>query len=193
MDPLVKPAERLKLARSKAGFETAEDFALAHNIPLGTYGNHESGGRGIRPDVAQKYASLLGNCSANWILYGEGPSPSDENGGSWVPEIDRESEEMAAFMLLFDRVTAAAQQYEQAMKEEFGFIPRLFGYVADDTRGAVQIAFYLWRQIVNQQNDLTLTERVLGRLHFLESSMARLAETFREVGRAMKGPPPAEK
>lgn len=193
MEPLRTAADRLTFARIQAGYETAKEFALANDVPSGTYGGHESGSRGIRPDVAQKYAGLLGNCSANWILYGEGPIPRHTDGRDGPTQIDRESEEMAAFMLLFDRVTASAQQYEQTMKEEFGVIPRLFGYAAEDARGAVQIAFYLWRQVVNQQGDLTLTERVLGRLHFLESSMAKLAETLREVGRAMKGPPAPEK
>ena len=74
------------------------------------------------------------------------------------------------------------------MKKEFGFIPRLFGFNADD-RGRAQIAFYLWRQIVNDKGNLTTTERVLERLGFLEASMRELAETVRKVGGAMKGLP----
>lgn len=190
MDQLATPATRLTFARVQAGYEDAVGFAREHGIPQSTYALHEKGSRGIRPDVAEKYASLLKNCSAEWILYGKGPSPRHDGSGTPdQPQIGGEAEEMAAFMLLYDRVSVMAKDYEQAMKQEFGFIPRLFGFHATE-RGVVQIAFHLWRQVVNQKSNLALAERVLERLGFLEASMRQLGETLRSIGGAAKDVPP---
>lgn len=66
------PASRLKLARVAAGFRTAKAFSDKFGIPQSTYSVHEAGTRDILPDVAQDYSDKLGNCSAGWILTGEG-------------------------------------------------------------------------------------------------------------------------
>jgi SOS-response transcriptional repressor LexA len=71
---LSKPNERLRYARENAGYLTPKAFSSAHDIPQPTYHLHESGRRAILPAVASKYAEAL-NCSASWILTGEGDPP----------------------------------------------------------------------------------------------------------------------
>nr|WP_222532543.1 S24 family peptidase [Azospirillum sp. 412522] len=68
-------AQRLRLARTAAGYRTAKEFAASHGVPQPTYALHESGERGLRADVAGRYASLLG-VSAAWLLTGEGQGPA---------------------------------------------------------------------------------------------------------------------
>lgn len=43
-------------------------------MPQPTYQLHETGKRQLRPDVAQRYADILG-CSAAWLVMGEGEPP----------------------------------------------------------------------------------------------------------------------
>jgi len=69
------PADRLKRARLAAGHKRAVHFSDSHGISQPTYSNHESGNRGIDLETATLYAGLLGNCSAGWILTGEGKGP----------------------------------------------------------------------------------------------------------------------
>lgn len=68
-------AQRLRLARTAAGYRTAKEFAASHGVPQPTYALHESGERGLRADVADRYASLLGVSTA-WLLTGDGQGPT---------------------------------------------------------------------------------------------------------------------
>lgn len=63
-------SDRLKAARESAGYETATDAARAYGWKEVTYLAHENGGRGLRPDVAKKYATAFG-VSAAYLLTGE--------------------------------------------------------------------------------------------------------------------------
>jgi len=63
---------RLRLAREMANFKTTLSFAETHGIPIGTYGNHEAGSRGLDLETAEKYARLL-NIRAAWLAFGEEP------------------------------------------------------------------------------------------------------------------------
>ena len=64
------PADRLKQARLDAGYDTAVHAAEAFGWNINTYKSHEAGIRGIRSDVAQRYAKAF-RVSAGWILTGE--------------------------------------------------------------------------------------------------------------------------
>ncbi len=64
-------AQRLKLARRSLGYRSARAFALAHDIPIQTYLNHESGKRGLSIPVALHYCALM-HISFNWLVTGEG-------------------------------------------------------------------------------------------------------------------------
>lgn len=61
--------ERLKLARIKAGFKTAKDFALRNQLPVSTYTLHEQGMRGMSLDVLTRYALML-DINIHWLLSG---------------------------------------------------------------------------------------------------------------------------
>jgi SOS-response transcriptional repressor LexA len=64
-------ASRLKWARESAGFKTAADFARQFGLEVVAYRHHENGTRGLRPEVARRYARFL-KIEPNWLLYGEG-------------------------------------------------------------------------------------------------------------------------
>jgi len=73
------PAERLRIARLRAGFETGKDAALAMGFPVSTYLAHENGSRGYPAKKAEIYARRF-RVREQWLLYGVGEGPG-ENGG----------------------------------------------------------------------------------------------------------------
>lgn len=66
-----EPFERLQEIRKKREFAEAVDAARAYGWNETTYTSHENGTRGLRPDVAERYAKAFG-CSPEWLLYGRG-------------------------------------------------------------------------------------------------------------------------
>ena len=68
------PAERLIIARERAGYASAADAAQALRIPHPTYFAHENGSRGLARS-AQKYADFFG-VSMDWLVRGKGPGPA---------------------------------------------------------------------------------------------------------------------
>lgn len=65
------PAERLKEARAKAGYETAKAAAEAMGVSVSTYVQHESGVRGFPASRAARYAKFF-RVAPEWLLYGRG-------------------------------------------------------------------------------------------------------------------------
>lgn len=65
-----EPGDRLRELRVKKGYATTADAAAAFGWNENTYKSHENGERGIRPDVARKYAAAFGS-TMNYILSGE--------------------------------------------------------------------------------------------------------------------------
>ena len=70
------PAERLRIARLRAGFETAKDAAEALGIAVSTYLGHENGSRGYPAKKAEVYARRF-KVREQWLLYGVGEGPGD--------------------------------------------------------------------------------------------------------------------
>lgn len=68
------PAERLRIARLRAGFETAKDAAEALGFPVSTYLGHENGSRGYPAKKAEIYARKF-KVREQWLLYGVGEGP----------------------------------------------------------------------------------------------------------------------
>jgi phage repressor protein C with HTH and peptisase S24 domain len=64
--------ERLRQARREAGFETAADAARAFGWKSAGYIHHENGTRGVKPDLARRYAKAFKK-PVEWLLYGESP------------------------------------------------------------------------------------------------------------------------
>lgn len=71
-------AERLRIARLRAGFETAKDAAEAMGFAVSTYLAHENGSRGYPAKKAEIYARKF-KVREQWLLYGVGEGPG-ENG-----------------------------------------------------------------------------------------------------------------
>jgi hypothetical protein len=78
-------AARLVEAREARGYKTALQFAQAHDIPQATYQLHETGGRGLRKDVAQRYADWLA-IPVEWLERGTGPHPFSMAGAEFDPD-----------------------------------------------------------------------------------------------------------
>lgn len=70
-------ADRLKLARERAGFETAADAARRFGWRTSTYAGHENGSRGIKPGVGEDYARAF-RVPVGWLMYGTGSPDGDE-------------------------------------------------------------------------------------------------------------------
>jgi hypothetical protein len=71
-----EPHDRLREARKKASYVRAIDAARAFGWDPVTYRAHErgveKGGRGLRPDVAARYAKAF-RVPAEWLLFGKRP------------------------------------------------------------------------------------------------------------------------
>lgn len=61
--------ERLKRARSDAGYRTAKDAADALGVRYSTYAGHENGSRDFSADEASDYARKF-KVAVDWLLYG---------------------------------------------------------------------------------------------------------------------------
>jgi transcriptional regulator with XRE-family HTH domain len=73
------PAERLRIARLRAGFETGKEAAEALGVAVSTYLAHENGSRGYPASKAFTYARKF-KVREQWLLYGVGPSPGEGDG-----------------------------------------------------------------------------------------------------------------
>ena len=73
------PAERLRIARLRAGFNTAKEAAEAMGFPVSTYIAHENGSRGYPAKKAFTYARKF-KVREQWLLYGTGPAPGEDGG-----------------------------------------------------------------------------------------------------------------
>ena len=68
---VTEKSERLRLARKKAGFETAAAAAERFEWPVGAYRHHENGTRGFGPDAARKYGRAF-KVKPGWLLGWDG-------------------------------------------------------------------------------------------------------------------------
>jgi hypothetical protein len=84
---MADPAERLRIARLRAGYETGKEAAEALGFPVSTYLGHENGSRGISAKKAEIYARKY-KVREQWLLYGVGPGPGTEGGGETAEIID---------------------------------------------------------------------------------------------------------
>jgi hypothetical protein len=71
---MTDPAERLRIARLRAGYETGKDAAEALGFPVSTYLGHENGSRGYPAKKAAIYARKF-KVREQWLLYGVGEGP----------------------------------------------------------------------------------------------------------------------
>lgn len=69
--------DRLKLARVKAGYDSARKAAIAFGWPTSTYGAHENGQNNFSPEEAEKYASAFDVDDA-WLLTGRGRQAEEQ-------------------------------------------------------------------------------------------------------------------
>ena len=175
MSSLTTPGQRLTYARIKAGYEDQRQFADAVGVPQPTYNLHETGKRGIRPKVAEKYAAHLKNCTPAWLLYGDGTPPAQAAG-----VVSTGAEDAAAFLVLYDRITALSDDNSKAARGQAGVILSHYGYDAGQ-RGVAQLAFHLWQECHEEGGSATITERVLKKLEWLDRVFDALKESLRKM------------
>lgn len=68
----LEPHHRLKVAREHAGYRTAASAARAFGWQVHTYKTHESGNRGMKPEIAAAYGRAF-RVDAAWLLFGKNP------------------------------------------------------------------------------------------------------------------------
>lgn len=73
------PAERLRIARMRAGFTSGKEAAEALGFPVSTYLGHENGSRGFPASKAFTYARKF-KVREQWLLYGVGVGPGEDGG-----------------------------------------------------------------------------------------------------------------
>ena len=61
---------RLKQSRLQRGYRSARQFALAHNMAVNSYLNHENAKRALSLEVVKRYAEWL-DIPYIWLLTGE--------------------------------------------------------------------------------------------------------------------------
>jgi SOS-response transcriptional repressor LexA len=66
----MEPFQRLKLARERAGYDSARAAASAIGVSADTYSQHENGTRGFK-GRAERYARFF-RVAPEWLLYGRG-------------------------------------------------------------------------------------------------------------------------
>lgn len=79
-------AERLRIARLRAGFTTGKDAAESMGFKVSTYLAHENGSRGYPASKAATYARKF-KVPEVWLLYGTGPGPGTEAQNGETAEI----------------------------------------------------------------------------------------------------------
>ena len=80
------PAERLRIARLRAGFNTGKEAAIALGFPVSTYLCHENGSRGYPASKAYTYARKF-KVREQWLLYGVGEAPGENAGNGVTAEV----------------------------------------------------------------------------------------------------------
>ncbi len=73
-DIMSDPSSRLRTARERAGYRTAERAAEAMGVPKATYTQHENGLRGYPAKRASQYAKFF-RTTADYLLFGVGKEP----------------------------------------------------------------------------------------------------------------------
>jgi DNA-binding XRE family transcriptional regulator len=104
--------KRLKELRVKRGFENAADAARAYGWPVTTYQAHENGSRGLKIDVARRYAKAF-NSSAAYILTGANKTNGD--GSSAVNSVSS--------VRLVAAVSAGTFRYDEGIDEGAILVP----------------------------------------------------------------------
>ena len=68
-------SDRLQTARRAAGYADATAAARAFNWNKNTYRSHENNIRGLKPNVAERYAKAF-RVAVGWLLTGDGVGPA---------------------------------------------------------------------------------------------------------------------
>lgn len=118
------PADRLREARLRAGYETAKAAAEAMGASVSTYIQHENGSRGFPAGKAARYARFF-RVAPEWLLYNRGeaepvvvepeltelPLLSNIQAGAWLAIDDHGQEEPVMVAHAKDRSYPHARQW----------------------------------------------------------------------------------
>src|SRR6185503_5997879 len=79
-------ADRLKLARERAGYDNATAAAEAMGVRPPTYLGHENGSRGFTPETAKRYARFF-RVKPEWLILGDGDPAPDRGNVTALPDL----------------------------------------------------------------------------------------------------------
>lgn len=117
--------ERLRLARTRAGYETAAEAAVAFGWPESTYRSHENGTRGFPAKKAPIYAKAF-RVREEWLLLNKGEMLSGEDSTKRAEDADRlvaihqslpDAGSRAELMRLAETILLAAKARQQRPKD----------------------------------------------------------------------------
>lgn len=153
-------AARLSAAR-KVYHDSARSFAIANNLPVTTYSQHETGKRALSVSGLLEYGSWL-RVNPSWLLTGKGlPYPNDEQA------IERQAQ---LYNFLDERDQSELYDVEQA------FIIK--GEVAEVEVALLRVVM---EKIVGISNLITITESELIDFAFdTYNSVAQTSATFED-------------
>jgi len=84
---MTNASDRLKHAREAAGFASAQDAVARFGWKYPTYGAHENGTRGMKPDAITRYARAF-RVDESWIQFGRGSGPDSSKPPTPRPTVD---------------------------------------------------------------------------------------------------------
>lgn len=128
--------KRLRELRIKRGFERAADAARAHGWPVTTYQAHENGSRGLKLDIARRYAKAFGS-NAAFILTGA------KGDAGALPPVNSVTN-----VPLLARVSAGTFRYDEGIEIEGVLVPAV---PRGDIPASAQYAVIVDGQSVNKR------------------------------------------
>jgi SOS-response transcriptional repressor LexA len=147
-DGMETPADRLRAARLKAGYDTAKGAAEAMGVTVSTYIQHENGSRGFPASRAARYAKFL-RVAPEWLLYGRGPDDPVKiepelaelpvvgpvQAGAWLAVDDLPQDDPPSMPVMLDRRYPHARQWIREVRGDSmnarGIVPGDFVHLAD--------------------------------------------------------------
>jgi SOS-response transcriptional repressor LexA len=150
------PADRLRAARVKAGYETAKSAAEAMGVTVSTYIQHENGSRGFPASRAARYAKFL-RVAPEWLLYGRGqadpvqvepelsqlPVVGPVQAGAWLAVDDLPQDDPPTMPVMLDRRYLHARQWLREVRGDSmnarNILPGDFAHLVDITEAGVNL------------------------------------------------------
>lgn len=177
------PAERLREARVKAGYDTAKGAAEAMGVTVSTYIQHESGVRGFPAGRAARYARFF-RVAPEWLLYGRGtgdpikvepeltdlPIIGPLQAGAWLMIDDTPQDEPPVVTAARDRRYPHARQWLREVRGDSmnarGIFPGDLAHIVDLTDAGINLNSGMVVEVTRTRDGGGLREITLKEVEF---------------------------